>query len=423
MPHWTALLHGEPRARALAVCHGIVRRLSASGQADPEAERSEPADPADLALLHAYYARAFPESEASVMAVACLEAAMDGAAARPRPLALFGGMTDVAWTAAHLHGQLVAADAEDPVADVDEFLLDALSQAPWTGGYDLISGLVGLGVYGLERLGRSLVAPALLSAVVERLADLAEDRPTGCTWFTRPEQLPKVQRARFPEGYENLGVAHGVPGVIGLLASLCAAGVAPARARPLLDGAVAWLLAQRLPEGEASCFAFCAGPGITPVPARLAWCYGDAGIAAVLLRAARSVANRRWEEAALEIARAGARRARSEARATDACLCHGTAGLGHLFNRMYQATGDPLLCDAAHRWLQATLDLYRPDDGGYLFHTHDAAGREAWLPVPGFLGGEAGVALALLAAVTDLPPDWDRKLLADLAPLPSDRRG
>jgi hypothetical protein len=52
-----------------------------------------------------------------------------------------------------------------------------------------------------------------------------------------------------PRGYYNLGLAHGVPGVIAFLGKVCAVGVACDKARPLLDGAVHWLLEQEGPDG------------------------------------------------------------------------------------------------------------------------------------------------------------------------------
>ena len=109
------------------------------------------------------------------------------------------------------------------------------------------------------------------------------------------------QRTEAPDGYYNLGLAHGVPGVIALLGAACATGVAAGTARPLLDGAVAWLLAQRLPDGFVSQFSYWAGPGIKAEPSRLAWCYGDLGLAAALLYAARCVGETGWEREALAI--------------------------------------------------------------------------------------------------------------------------
>ncbi len=75
----------------------------------------------------------------------------------------------------------------------------------------------------------------------------------------------------------------------------------------------------------------------------------------------------------------------------DAGLCHGAAGLLHVFNRLHQATGDGLLVDAARRWFEPALALPVPEDR--------------------FLEGRAGVDLALLAACTDVEPAWDRVLL------------
>src|SRR5208283_4546144 len=71
----------------------------------------------------------------------------------------------------------------------------------------------------------------------------------------------------------------------------CAAGVAVAKAHPLLEGAVRSLLAQQTPGG------FPAGTEKEQAdqPARLAWCYGDPGVAAALLRAARLVNEPAWE--------------------------------------------------------------------------------------------------------------------------------
>src|SRR6185295_13537864 len=109
-----------------------------------------------------------------------------------------------------------------------------------------IGGLVGFGVYALERLPRPS-AVACLEQVVASLAETAERRDSGTTWWTDPGWLPPWQSKPAPNGYYNLGLAHGVPGVIALLGAACAAGVAADIARPLLDGAVAWLMAQRLP--------------------------------------------------------------------------------------------------------------------------------------------------------------------------------
>src|SRR5262249_12379647 len=158
-------------------------------------------------------------------------------------------------------------------------------------------------------------------------------------------------RPHSPHGYYNLGLAHGVPGVIALLGAACAAGVGVATARPLLDGAVRWLLAQQEPDGAG--FSYCIQPGAShPRSPRLAWCYGDPGVAAAVLLAARCVGELAWEREALAVALRAAARPPDQAGVQDAGLCHGAAGLGHLFNRLYQATGEPRLAEAACFWFR-----------------------------------------------------------------------
>jgi class I lanthipeptide synthase len=324
----------------------------------------------------------------------------------------------------------------DPLAEIDEALLHYLEHSPWQADYDLIRGLAGFGVYALERLPRP-GAVACLSKIVERLAETAEHGPEGVTWHTSPELLPDWQRELYPKGYYNLGVAHGVPAVLALLgaawnaASRLAAAGDPAaselaaRARPLLDGGVRWLLAQRLPPGGATWFGSTFSAETPARPSRLAWCYGDPGIAAALLVAARAGGEPAWERLALDLALDAAGRPADGSQVRDAGLCHGSAGLAHLFNRIYQETGEPRLAEASRRWFERALDFRLPGEGlaGYRsFWVEPDSTTETWLPTPGFLEGIAGIGLAFLGGLSDFEPAWDRVLMLSAAPAPPSRQ-
>jgi hypothetical protein len=164
-------------------------------------------------------------------------------------------------------------------------------------------------------------------------------------------------------------------------------------------------------------FPIWVGPGIPRAQARVAWCYGDLGVATALLSAARCVGEPAWEREALAVARRAAERPIDQAGVQDAGLCHGAAGLGHLFNRLYQATGDSLLAEAARSWFGKALDMRHPERGiaGYASWWAGPDGNMTWMDDPGLLMGAAGVALALLAATTTIEPAWDRLLLVDVA--------
>jgi hypothetical protein len=85
---------------------------------------------------------------------------------------------------------------------------------------------------------------------------------------------------------------------------------------------------------------------------------------------------------------------------------------------MYQATGDPCLAEAARFWFEQTLRMRRPGRGvgGYEAWQLDDDGQVTWVADPGLLTGAAGIALALLAATTDVEPAWDRMLLVSVPP-------
>jgi hypothetical protein len=328
-------------------------------------------------------------------------------AERPGRASLYSGLTGVGWAISHLRPRWPCRDDEDDLAEIDEVLLDHLEKSPWLGEYDLIEGLVGFGVYALERL-LGPGATACLGRVVDRLAETAEPQGNGVTWWTDPAWVAAETRAEYPRGFYNTGLAHGIPGVIGLLGRVCAAGVGRDKSRSLLDGAVSWLLGQDGPES----FPYWVAPGAAGDTARLAWCYGDPGVAAALLGAARHVEEPVWESAALAIARRAAGRPSEESGVKDSALCHGSAGLAHLFNRMFQATGEPRLAEGARSWFEQTLAMRRPGRG--------IGGYEAWEPGGvrsadrGLLTGATGIALALLAATTDIEPLWDRMLMVSI---------
>jgi lantibiotic modifying enzyme len=418
MSTWSPLLDGRLRHRAATAILAIAESLAADSIA-PELQPADEMDAASLAdgsaglsLFFAYLAQSGLTTGATRCARRLLDKAQAALATTISTPSLYSGFTGVAWATEHLApGPADDNDDLDPNEAIDEALRAYLDQSPWVHDYDLVTGLVGIGVYALERLPRTS-ARTLLKLVIDRLDESAVRTAAGITWHTAVDLLPPQERDRCPSGQYNLGVAHGVPGVIALLGHACASLSGVARdtrdkAAAMLHDAVAWLLAQQLPTvcGSESQFPSSIGPDVEPVAARTAWCYGDPGIAVALLAAARGVGFAAWESEAVALARAAAGRRPEETRVHDAGFCHGAAGLAHIYNRISQATQDSALADAARSWFERTLDM------------HQTAERddEFWAADRSLLTGTAGIGLALLAAITPIQPRWDRMFLVSAA--------
>jgi hypothetical protein len=361
---WRPLLEGADAAQARTAIDEIARRLAhdRSGGAFAQAERL---------LLYAYLNRAemWPD-EREARAERLIAAAGEESLAPD----LHGGLAGVAFALAHVLDDAGVCEQAD----------QALAGA-WPARYDLLSGLVGVGVYALER--RSAL---LLGRVQEQLARRA--RAAAPFWTEAHWLDPAIGH---PRGHADLGLAHGLAGVVAFLG----------RCGPsaLLDDTRGWLDARAL---AGDTFPRWVAPGETPVPTRAAWCYGDPGVAMALHAVDK--------ERALRILRAVARRPEEDLGVVDAILCHGSAGLGHIFNRAHQASGDPALADAARTWLRRAIAERCPGDGCDRMVLDPARGTPMRARDPGLLTGAAGVALALLAAVTPIAPGWDRMLLLDV---------
>jgi hypothetical protein len=360
---WEPIVDGERAARAWRAIDEVGEDLAA---------RATPA--ADLAVYWTYVATARDDAATEARRVRALEHFGDQLARGYESPALDGGLAGAGWVAAH-----VASGADELLDVVDARLLELLQPGAWRGVYDLIQGVVGFAVYLLER--DSAAAARGRELAVDYFAATAERGPDGATWHRSSEHLVGIDRTDWPDGTYDCGVAHGVAGVIGVLSRIAVRPDAPPAAAPLAADATRWLLAQRR-HGRFPQMIH----GARRIDARAGWCYGSPGTA-LALGARSDLAD--WLDG-------------SDTSFAGACLCHGAATLLHASNRMFQATRDPRYRGDAIAWLDRLLALDRP------YCAYETGDRRYAI-----LSGSTGAALALLAAVSDVEPGWDRQWLLD----------
>ena len=153
------------------------------------------------------------------------------------------------------------------------------------GEYDLISGLTGLGLYHLVRHGPA--GSGMTAAVLGYLVALSEpvrrhgERLPGWWSGTGPAGMPDLA---WPGGHLNLGMAHGIAGVLALLSGAMRVGIqVDGQAKAVTELCAAF---DRYRQGSTACRWWPAmitsgehkrGRAYSGRQGRPSWCYGTPG--------------------------------------------------------------------------------------------------------------------------------------------------
>src|SRR5258708_6185452 len=200
---WVPLLDQERTQavlRSLAEVAKVLRHpdeKNQHGQADNEFAAqpfSLGSGAAGVSVFLAYLEKSGLFPGAGQAAFEQMNRAIDAVAQQYTAPALYSGFTGVGWAAEHVT-KLLGESSEDLNSDLDNAVEQYVGLSPWKNDYDLISGLVGLGVYCLERVGS---ADRALELIVERLYETAESADDAVTWFTPPSLLIPMQTERYP---------------------------------------------------------------------------------------------------------------------------------------------------------------------------------------------------------------------------------
>ena len=260
--------------------------------------------------------------------------------------------------------------------------------------YDLISGYLGISVYLLNRLPRTSAKNGL-RMILEHLASSGINSGDGIYWLTPREHIPQQQLQKAPEGYINLGIAHGMAGILGLLCRL--GKFSNYSIAELARKAIRWLQRQEQDAIAQSRFPNWITQQKETQKSRIAWCYGDLGVGYVIHKSAQLLNEPLWAKDAIRIVDATLTRSTDEFE--DRYLCHGAAGAAHLYMRLFQATNLKRYEYRAYDCFTKALEPSRSRQGLPLGERNE------------FLEGDIGVALALMAMRSTTPRIWEDLML------------
>lgn len=317
------------------------------------------------------------------------------------------GLSGILWSLCHLRsvGGINADINEIIDEEIDTLIIQRSLAELEVANYDYLHGGGGLVLYILAR-PEMPNSQKYLCQIVELLRSSADQFPNGVAWARSFNNDKKYV----------LGLAHGMPGIIVLLARLLEHGVSPATTSQLLSNSIEWLLNQRRANSdELSLFP----NGISmKIPtegdsqSRVGWCYGDLGVAIALIQASLITHNSTWHQLGVEIGlRTSNRREVRKNGIADAELCHGSAGVALIFNRLYQYTGIDRFRETAIYWYEQTFKLFDSPVGVKSWTMDELRTTDDWIEKYALLDGMSGIGLSLISAMSAEEPKWDRCLL------------
>lgn len=315
------------------------------------------------------------------------------------------GLAGIGWAVDHLsQNNFIERSSGETFGKLEPFFYETMMADLRRGEFDFLHGALGNGTYFLNRLANHDTRNYLIDLVdgLEKISH--KDKNGGIKWQT----IKNFHEGTF--GF-SINLSHGIASIITFLGKLYELGIYREKVSMLLNGAVKYLLAQRLDTAQySSNFPTWALEDEPPTASRLAWCYGDLGIGIGLWQAAKNTSNKEWESIALEVLLHSTHRVNPEENSVvDAGLCHGTAGIAHIYNRMYHYTGEVAFKKSALYWFEQTLKMAKFHDGLAGYRAYQ--GKKDPVKEPAFLEGTAGIGLALISAVSTIEPEWDRALL------------
>lgn len=196
----------------------------------------------------------------------------------------------------------------------------------------------------------------------------------------------------------NISLAHGMSSLILILSYIYRSGLGTLDLRRKIDQAVHFILAQQHPPGGFSCYPNINRTDDFTTP-RLAWCYGDLGIGAALWQVSVMLERKELGREAVRIFKAAEnRKDMVENRVYDACFCHGSAGISHLFRWMYEQTGIASFLPVSRYWLNKTIEFSTGKDSDSIGFKCFMEGKYEVADMS-LLDGISGIGMVLMSAV------------------------
>jgi lantibiotic modifying enzyme len=323
------------------------------------------------------------------------------------------GIPGLAWVIQFLINENALEEGfNESLEEIDKHIAKALKWNYEDGLYDLFIGTIGKGMYYFQRLEYAKrtknedlqkYLETQLSAIVANIKKSAVIDKHGIYWLDHYTSLYNEYRNEEP--YAGLGHSHGIPSIIYFLGKCFYYGIKKETCQTLLKKASKWLLKQEYDKNRFPTKIYTDGDTIKGLD--LSWCYGNFSLATSFWICGHVLKDNILLNKSIEIVEDAATVSSLDYgihyinNARNIFFCHGTSGIGYLFQKFYRLTGEKTFLTKSLEWYDLTRAEITKYDTEYLEDNYC------------LLDGCAGVLLAVASAEQN-NTNWDQLFLLDL---------
>ena len=292
--------------------------------------------------------------------------------------------------------EFIEIDISEVKAPFEKYLIERMRNDILRNNYDFMHGALGVGFYFLK----SNTNKEIIQELIDFLLSTSEvdSESGGVKWKSKIEE-------DFI-GY-NIALSHGMASIVLFLCRVIESGFEDGKIKDLLRKTANYILSQEIDQKHyGSSFPNFSKESSAPLTgSRLAWCYGDLGVAYSIFKTGILLGNQYFEGKGLTILLESTRRKNN---VYEAGICHGCMSMVLIYRRMFLKTNIQSFSDSVDYWLLESLRFSRFKDGpaGYKSYFD-----KNWIPDYSLLSGIPGIGLNYLSYLKDDSSSWDEMFL------------
>lgn len=315
---------------------------------------------------------------------------------------LCSGQAGICWLLRYLDSNEIidCDDIDDILNDIDKYVYYLFVHS-FINDVDYLHGGLGIAYYYLLANNKhsASVGKIFLNKLIETKINFDDG---SCAWKTQVKDSRKDKYVTVA----NFSLSHGMAAIIVFLAKYFEL-TKDIEASHLIRQTFSFFTNNVNPDNYYSVFSNWIDFEVPNerCESRLAWCYGDFGIA-LALRYAGTVLN---DSVMLNFSDFVAKKTTyrfTESKIVDATFCHGSSGACFMYNFLYQRLGDKLYEESAIFWLNDTLNRVNSINFENKINNIDQLNND-----DSFLTGLSGVGLTLLSLIDKDCASWSEILL------------